>query len=1040
MSPTWKSVFADSVRFGQANGMEVTIAGSPGWSETGGPWVAPEDAMKKYVWSAANVEAGHTSPIVLPHPPTATGPFLGVAVKRNGAPPVELKEDVYRDTVVVAFPTPDAERASTPSYSSSVGRLDLLPLAASDLAHTVDVPLATGHTSAWIVASYQKPVTLRALTLGVQERVDVEIQFSSDGVHFTTLLKAPVSTERNYIGSPEETCAFAATTASFFRVQLAVAAPEPPLPGVPKAFLRAPKPTGSFHLTQLRFEAGARVSRFESKAGFISSFDFSASPTPRTDASAAIQKDRVLDLTSSLKADGTLDWVPPSGGSWTILRFGYSLTGHTNGPAEAQATGLEVDKLDADLVGGYMQHYLGLYQDATGGKLGRDGVQFLLTDSWEAGVQNWSAKLPPEFKTRRGYDAVPYLPVLAGRVVGSADRSDRFLWDFRETLKEMLADNHYGAIAKALHEHGMGYYTEAQGDSQRAIGDGYTMKSRADIPTGEFWYRRFATAPGQPSLRADLEEAASVAHVYGKKYAASESLTVAAGNDPWAFSPRMMKPVLDEIFARGINRILMHESHHQPLPDAKPGLMMAIFGQFFNRNDTWADYAAPWVSYISRSSYLLQQGKYVADVAYFYGEDRTLNEIFSDDFRTGVPEGYHYDFVSPEVLMTMLSVKNGRVVTSSGMSYRVLFVPPFVTRWTVPGLKRLAALVNAGAVVVASRPVGGLGVQSDDAAIEAIASELWGDGDPSQGGRVFGKGRVYAGGNLQRVLAAERVHADVTFNKPEPDREILTLHRRTADADIYFLSNQRDRTENVEMTFRVSGRRPELWHAENGHSEPASYRSGPDSTTVPMTLLPFEAVFMVFRRSTCATAWTSPPVRVAPLATLTGPWTLSFQRGRGAPAAAQFQKLMSWTDSSDPGVRFFSGTATYEYTLPAPEEALQRGAHIHLDLGDVREIAQVFVNGKTTEVLWHAPYVADITGDLHAGMNQIEVKVTNLWPNRLIGDKQPNVTPVAFAPQSFYQADSPLLESGLLGPVRLMVDKSERGNVTWSADRAVVSP
>ena len=359
---------------------------------------------------------------------------------------------------------------------------------------------------------------------------------------------------------------------------------------------------------------------------------------PEIAADSTIKSSEVVDLTNRLRSDDTLDWTPPPG-HWTILRIGYSLTGQTNGPAEAASTGLEVDKLDAGLVRKYMEHYLGLYSAATEGKLGDAGVQNVLTDSWEAGVQNWTPTMLSQFKARRGYDPTPYLPVLAGRVVDGAQTSDRFLWDFHRTLKEMLAENHYGTLAQVLHEHKMGYYTEAQGDTPRAIGDGMTMKSRADIPTGEFWYRNFATDEGQPPLKADLEESASTAHVYGKPLAAAESLTVAAFTDPWSFSPAMLKPVIDEIFAHGINRILLHESHHQPFVDKKPGLEMGIFGQYFNRNDTWAEQAGPWVDYIARTSYLLQQGKFVADVAYFYGEDRNLTEIFLHRFNTDVPSG-----------------------------------------------------------------------------------------------------------------------------------------------------------------------------------------------------------------------------------------------------------------------------------------------------------------------------------------------------------------------------------------------------------------
>ncbi|MBW8902249.1 MAG: glycoside hydrolase, partial [Massilia sp.] len=380
------------------------------------------------------------------------------------------------------------------------------------------------------------------------------------------------------------------------------------------------------------------------------------------------------------------------------------------------------------------------------------GVQTLLTDSWEAGVQNWTPAMLAEFRARRGYDPAPWLPVLTGRVVKSADASERFLFDYRQTLKDLVVDNHYGVLAQELKERGMGYYTELQGDYPRAIADGMTVKARSDIPTAEFWYRPFSTLAGQPALKADLEEAASAAHVYGKPLAAAESLTVAAPLDPWSFSPAMLKPVADEIFARGVNRILLHESHLQPLADAKPGLGLYIFGQSFNRNETWAEQAAPWIRYLSRSSYLLQQGQYVADVAYFYGEEHNLTELFKDRVNTDVPQGYAYDYINPEALLTLLSVRDGRLVTPSGMSYRVLFLPDTVRRLSLPALRKIRDLVAEGAVLVAKRPLGGLGMGDADPEIARLADEIWGNG---AAGHRPGAGRVYT--ELKAALAAEKI-------------------------------------------------------------------------------------------------------------------------------------------------------------------------------------------------------------------------------------------------------------------------------------------
>ena len=1019
MSQGWKDVFRETTQIARDSGMDVTIAGSPGWSQTGGVWVEPRNAMKKYVWGELQVEGGRPIQGALPRPPATTGPFQGVKVSRGlGAPPRELKGDLYEDSLVIAYPTPSAEALAPAAYTSSAGVIDLAPLAGGDLSNAVSLPLGAGQT-AWMQAAFERPTTLAALTLGLRERVDVEVQASDDGQTFRTLTK--VAAEDAEKISPQQTYAFAATAAKVFRVVFTAAPPRPPLPNLP-AFMAAPAPPPkALAITKLAFEAGARVNRFEAKAGFQPSADFVEAPTPTVAPGAAIAQASIIDLTAKLRPDGRLDWTPPPG-RWTVLRFGWSLTGQTNGPAEAEATGLEVDKLDPVAVRGYVDHYLGLYDQATGGKLGVKGVQNLLTDSWEAGVQNWTPTLLAEFKARRGYDATPYLPVLAGRVVADADASDRFLWDFRRTLKEMLADNHQGVIASTLHARGMGYYSEAQGDTPRAIGDGMTMKARADIPTAEYWYRTFAAGVGQPPLKADLEEAASAAHVYGKPFVAAEALTVAAGTDPWSFSPNMLKPVADEIFARGVNRILMHESHHQPLVDAKPGLQMFFFGQYFNRNDTWAEDAGPWVSYLARTSYMLQQGRYVADVAYFYGEDRNLTELFEKRFNSDVPTGYRYDYINPEALMTRLSVQGGRLVTASGMSYRVLFLPSHVNRWTLQALRRLADLVRAGTVVVGPKPVGGLGLQSPDDQVHALADEVWGPGNGTASGHAYGKGRVYASTDLGAALAAEKIAPDVALKGLAADGQVLTLHRRTADADIYFVSNQRDRPEALEATFRVAGKAPELWRAEDGKAELLGYRTAADGTTVPLNLDPNGAVFVVFRRKAEASAWSAPQVSTTSLATLEGPWKVAFEPGRGAPPSATFNTLISWPQSTDPGVKYFSGAATYSRTVEAPASWFAAGRRMVLDLGDVRELAVVSVDGKPVATAWRAPYRVDLTGKLHPGANRLEIKVVNLWVNRLVGDKQPGAVQRAFAPQSPYKADYPLRPSGLLGPVRVVAE------------------
>ena len=1014
----WRATFQATTRLARAAGMEVTIAGSPGWSETGGIWVAPEDAMKKYVWSETRVAGGRFLDLILAQPPAATGPFLGVKHRFNPAPS-ELHGDLYRDSLVVAFPTPAAELVDAASaFSSRTGPVDMSSLHAADLAATVSLPIAEGESSAYLDAAFDRPTTIAALVLGLGKVADLEIQAGNDRASLKSLLKARADPSES--PAPEQTYSFSPTRAKIFRIILTRPAPKPLFPDLPARLSKPPEPPSVFMLTRLELCGGARISRFESKSGFQASIDAEAPPTATADRDAAIPASSVINLTDKLEVGGRLRWSAPPG-RWTIVRLGWSLTGQTNGPAQARDTGLEVDKLDPVLVRGYLEHYLDIYRDAMQEPLGAASVQSLLTDSWEAGVQNWTPTLLAQFKTRRGYDPVPYVPALIGRVVADSAISERFLWDFHRTLEEALADNHYGVIAQVLHERGMNYYTEAQGDTPRAIGDGLAIKSRADIPTAEYWYRAFATAPGQPSLKADLREAASAAHLYGKPLAAAESLTVAAGSDPWAFSPAMLKPVVDEIFASGINRILLHESHHQPLLREAPGLTLGFFGQFFNRNDTWAEHAGGWVEYLSRTSYLLQQGSFAADIAYFYGEERNLTEIYLERFERDVPNGYAYDFLNAEALLTLTLGRDGAVATPSGMHYRVLYVPTAVRRYSLPVLRKLRDLVADGAVLVAVRPLSGLGVQARDADVSAVVDELWGPAGEAAEPRKYGKGRVYTHPDLTAALNAEAIAPDVAVSEPcAADCGLMSLHRHTPDADIYFLSNRENSPRTLRIVFRVKNLVPALWRAESGDTQQLAYHQTPQGVEVQLPFEAKDAFFVVFRGAAPHSRELAAQPAPAELMKISGPWQVHFQAGRGAPERSTFAQLGDLSTWEDTGIKFFSGTASYSTTISFPAQPASSQRKLVLDLGVVHELAAVYLDGRLLGTVWHAPFRINLPPDLKGGAHGLEIQVDNLWVNRLIGDKQPGATAVAFAPQSPYSANSPLMPSGLIGPVRIL--------------------
>ena len=1032
MTPDWKDAFKYATTLADQLGMEEAIAGSPGWSESGGPWVPAAEGMKKYVWSETDVEGGKPFTGTLAHPPSNTGAFQDMGIHDALAGPEDAKPipQFYADSVVVAYRRPADDTPISQMHATmtaSGGAPDESILTDGDLQKTTELSIPAEGQTAWIQYEFPKPTEIRSITYATKDpdRIvamiygiaapEKSLEASDDGQSFRLVATLPNG------DSPEHTVSFPAVTARYFRVTF-MRTPPPPPPawavGIdPKSFgLRiGPTPT-SYQIAELVLHAGARVNHFEEKAAFVPEPDLYGFATPPVDASDAIAESGVVDLTSKMRPDGTLDWTPPAG-NWVVLRFGYSLLGITNHPATAEATGLEVDKMDRRFVKNYLDTYLDSYKETVGPDLmGKRGIRYVINDSWEAGSQNWTDNMIAQFKKLRGYDPVPWMPVLAGQVVDSATASDQFLWDFRKTIADLIADEHYGQLEATLHERGMGHYGESHESGRAFVADGMEVKKFNEVPMSAMWTQSPGVNHEQYGYNADDRESASVAHIYGQNIAAAESMTAAAA--PWAWSPATLKPTADQEFLNGINRFVIHESAHQPLvgKGTAPGLTLGPFGQWFNRNETWAEQAGPWVDYLARTSFLLQQGHFGADLIYFYGEDSNLTAIFEHK-SPDVPAGYGFDYVNADALIHELSVDNGRITTKSGMNYRVLGLDPYSRHMSLPVLRAIHNLVENGAVVAGPKPTDDPSLADDQAEFKKLNDELFGDGT---GAHKVGKGTVYAGQSLEDVFAALHVPADFDYTKPESDTRLLFVHRKLADGDLYFVDNRNDRDETVDATFRVTGKAPELWHAETGAVEPVSFTIADGRTTVPLHLEPWGTVFVVFRKAAAEASRHLPQVTRTTLAEVDGPWQLSFPPDWGAPASITVNTLASWSDNADAGIKYFSGTATYTTTVHAPEDWFKARAHLWIDLGDVKNLAEVSVNGKSLGEVWHTPFRVDATSALKPGANQVTVKVTNAWVNRLIGDQQPGATKYTYADVKPYKADSPLLPSGLLGPVRVV--------------------
>lgn len=1024
MTPEWKDTFRYTIELAQQSGLEFGIASSPGWSETGGPWVTPEQAMKKVVWSRTEIIGGAPFSGKLPRPPNVAGTFQD-AVAAGGFEPLVEKENpiqFYRDSVILAFPTPVDEMQPERALSNS------RPVNPAELT---DGKLQTGASvvagpdgKAWLQYEFAQPQNIQAVTLAMPSggmaaggALPVVLEASNDGSVFKPVKEFTVGF------FSQATVSFSPVKAKFFRLTLASASSENwfaligrgAAPGAAVMSFGGDAPAGppSFTVNEFVLHQSARVNQFEAKAAFTAVPDYYEIDSVPAAAGTMVAKSAVIDLTGKMDKDGTLHWTPPAG-RWTVLRLGYSLTGHKNGPAPREATGLETDKLSRQHVKAYLDHYLEMYAEVVGAEnMGRKGVQVFLTDSIEAGLQNWTDDMIAEFKRLRGYDPTPWLPTLTGVVIENAQASDQFLWDFRRTIAQLIADIHYGQVAESAHALGMTVYGEALESHRPTIGDDMEMRRFANIPMAAMWSFKPADGP-QAAFVADDRGAASVAHLYGQNLVAAESLTSAF--NPWAHAPRDLKQIIDLEFALGINRPVIHTSVHQPLMDRKPGMSLMIFGQYFGRTESWAEQAGAWVSYISRNAYMLQQGRFFADVAYFYGEEAPLVSLYGDKLITDAPEGYAFDFVNSHALLNLFKADQGELVTPSGMRYRVLYLGGSSRRMTLPVLKKLHELVSAGAVVVGARPEGSPSLADDEKEFNKLADQLW----PKSGSALVGKGRVMAGMSVNEALALLKVPADFSYTKPLTDTELMFVHRKLEDGDVYYVNNRKDRAENLEVTFRVAGKEAELWHAETGLTEKVSYMIEGDQTKVPLMLKPFDSVYVVFRHPTKVARYVAPKLVESESVEVTGDWAVAFAPDLGAPAIATFDPLASWSDSADRGIKHFSGTATYTKTIDVPAGMINAGKKLSLDLGEVRELAEVSINGKPLGIVWHPPYKVDVSGVLKPGANTLEVKVTNLWVNRLIGDQQPDAEKkYTFTAAPTYKPDAPLRASGLLGPVRL---------------------
>jgi hypothetical protein len=766
----------------------------------------------------------------------------------------------------------------------------------------------------------------------------------------------------------------------------------------------------------------------------------------------------VRDVTQYVDTGGTLHWTPPTPGPWEVLTVGYTNSGMRLSPGSGAWQGLSLDTLSPATLDFYWDKELTPLLNAARPYLGNT-IKNVTTDSWEMGGMNWTENFRAEFIKRRGYDPVPYLPIVAGRILTSREASDEFLADLRRTVGDLI-NLHFDTMAERAARFGLGVECESGGPHGEPI-DALETFRRSAVPQSEFW----AMSKTHRSTDLDryfVKEAASASHIYGRPLVAAEGET-SMGNH-WTESIGMnLKPSFDMGLTEGLNRLVWHQFASSPAEMGLPG-QEYFAGTYLNTKVTWWQQAAAFTAYLNRGQFMMQQGEPVADILYYYGDQVPNFARLKSDDPAGILPGYDYDVTDTEALLHRIKADAGGLHTPEGIHYRMLVLPPSrIVPLSV--LEMVARYLQAGGVVVGERPLRPQGIvpPSEQSRYQQLAGRIWSGcstASPNAGVRV-GRGTLFCESRARGALSALHISPDFEASSPAIDY----VHRRTAAAEIYFIRNTKPEAVTSAVTFRVANMQPEIFDPVTGNvTRVALYEKTADGRTgIAMSLAPYEAFFVVFRRpadvhltqlmrngqsvalsdDTIATEengqlklQTSIPgvysatlsdgdhakVEIpdkAPQAIATG-WTLDFPPNWGAPAHVDVPTLKSWTEFDDPGVRYFSGTATYRTTVSIDANQLGTGHELWLDLGEVFEVAQIRINGIALTPLWKRPYSARIDTYLHPGNNVLEVEVTNLWPNRLIGDAQPGATHhYTFTNIKKFSSSSPLLPSGLLGPVHL---------------------
>lgn len=999
LSDAWYECIRHTIKESKRLGMQLCFHNEPGYSGAGGPWVSVADSPRGLVQRETIVQGPAPFNKALP---AASGlDYRDVAVVAY--PAVEsLKEELSRN------PKPKITASSThPRWGSLSGLSDSNDGTCwvSDGERAGQAP--TLEKPEWISFEYAGEFTVGAIWISPRARFGpktCQFQQSKDGKAWSGVK------------------AFTLDAMTATRIEL------PPTAGRCFRLLITSSYNPNIHISELRLLK------------------------PGQNAVFPVPAEKVLDLSSHLSVDGHLDWTVPAG-EWKIIRYGHASTGKKIHPASPVAEGYETDKMNPAAVSNHFEKGMMGRILAMEPKLNGTTVVGMELDSYEGGGADWTPAMRQEFQKRRGYDPLPWLAAWHRKeTINSLDQSERFREDMKRTISELCADSYYGEAAAFCHRNKLKLYTESYGTE---LWDLLTTASRADVPQAEFWVPGCVSTGGNDWVR----QMAGPVHTTGKRIVSAEAFTHGPVRDPWWISPGDLKAQGDNAYCLGLNHTVLHAGAHQFWQDrVKPGMTFDLWGTPFSVNQTWWEPGRAWMEYQARCHALLQQGRFVADTLVLVPFPRCGTAPY--------PVGhaqYNFDLCAEDVFLDRARCENGRIVLGD-MQYR-LVVLLNAERLRPQVLAKLSDLVQRGAVVLGTRPLGTPGLEGGgqgEQFVQETAAKLWG---PINGKNIqenqFGQGRVFQGVSADQLLSKLGVLPAVEVGHP-----VMWIHRQTDDTDLFFLSNQKREVVTAQASFRVQGRKPELWDPLTGEiRELPEYKEADGRTTILLRFEPHQSWFVVFKsRSQESGVRTQNGNKnfpeLKPVQQLTGAWEVAFDSKWGGPAGpVTFAKLEDWTTRLEPGIKYYSGTAVYQklFDLQTPLPSPQ--AEVYLELGVVHKLAEVSLNGQALGILWCPPWRVRLpAGLLKPKDNQLSIKVTNTWVNRLIGDeaepddaewsnpytntpfvnknlrsllKEPNWLAnyqprpskgrVAFATYKHLQAGDKLQESGLLGTVRIMV-------------------